>query len=760
VTELEQEIAHLQKLRAKHRKNIHTLEEQLANYSIDQPLHLLNKLEFEREQLRRVEERLAELAAQTGTEKVPTALTEPVRPPRQVLPRVTVPEPEMVRVLAGEFLMGTREGDVDAIAGKYDDIKPELLKREVPQRKVFVEGFEIGKYPVTNFEYWAFVQDTGHELPRHWKGKKYPTGLRNHPVVYVSWHDAVDYCKWLSEKTSKPYRLPTEVEWEKAARGTDGREFPWGNEWDDNKCNSYEHGPGTTTPVGHYSPGGDSPYGVADMAGNVWEWCTDWFKAYPGNSFPARDYGEKYKVLRGGSWNNTQWNVRCSLRNRLCPHCRRDSRGFRVARDSPHGDYGAGPSQPADIPGVCVTPEPVHPPHHVPPPRAPAQPRRPVNWEQVGAIAQVIGLPIAVIGVLIALAAWLVPNVTDLLSARLSETPTVTPTSSPTRTPVIFTATPTNTPFPPTATSTLTPVRPTPKPVPPTGTSTPIPPTPTPTSTDIPVPPTATPIGGGGRIAFESNRDGNWEIYVMNVDSSEQTNLTNNPAYDRGPSRSPDGRRIAFESNRDGNWEIYVMNADSSGVTRLTNHPDYDSSPSWSSDGQYIAFISMCEGNREIYVMNADGYGQTNLTNNPADDWDPSWSPDGWPIAFVSRRDGNWEIYVMNADSSGVARLTNHPDYDSSPSWSPDGRRIAFESRRDGNREIYVMNADSSGVTRLTNHPDYDGGPSWSPDGRRIAFYSNRDGNDEIYVMNADGSGQTNLTNNPADDRGPSWSPK
>jgi formylglycine-generating enzyme required for sulfatase activity len=332
MSELEQEIAHLQKLRAKHRKNIHTLEEQLANYSIDQPLHLLNKLEFEGEQLRRVEERLAELAAQTGTEKVPTALTEPVRPP-QVPPRVTVPEPEMVPVPAGEFLMGTLEADVYATARGHS-IERKYIEREIPRHKVFVQEFEIGKYPVTNFQYQPFVQDTGHEPPRRWKGDQYPEGMGDHPVVYVTWHDAVAYCKWLSEKTGKPYRLPSEAEWERAARGTDAREFPWGNEWDAKKCNSKEGGPGTTTPVGQYSPHGDSPYGVVDMAGNVWEWCDDWLKAYQVNSFPDEGYGETYKVLRGGSWNHGRVGARCAYRNWFEPKYWNDDVGFRCARDA------------------------------------------------------------------------------------------------------------------------------------------------------------------------------------------------------------------------------------------------------------------------------------------------------------------------------------------------------------------------------------------------------------------------------------------
>jgi len=306
---------------------------------------------------------------------------------------------------------------------------------------MFVREFEIGKYPVTNLEYQAFVQDTGHEPPRRWKGDQYPEGMGDHPVVYVTWHDAVAYCKWLSEKTGKPYRLPSEVEWERAARGTDAREFPWGNEWDAKKCNSKEGGPGTTTVVGQYSPDSDSPCGVADMAGNVWEWCDDWLKAYRGKSFPDEDYGETYKVVRGGSWDHGQVGARCAYRGWFKPKSREKDVGFRCVRDLLSFWQRVLLRLKGLILGRAWLTVLRSSAKHTP-----AKPRQPVNWEKVGAIAQVIGVLIAVVGLLIALGQWLVPNAADFPSAWLSETPTVTPTSNPTHTPVISTATPTQTP--------------------------------------------------------------------------------------------------------------------------------------------------------------------------------------------------------------------------------------------------------------------------------------------------------------------------
>ncbi len=271
-----------------------------------------------------------------------------------------------------------------------------------------------------------------------------------------------------------------------------------------------------------------------------------------------------------------------------------------------------------------------------------------------------------------------------------------------------------------------------------------------------------------GRIAFVSLRSGNssepsgggnFQIYAMNADGSNQTRVTNDAAADQDPSFSGDGSKIAFRSTRDGNTEIYVTNADGSNQTRLTNNTAADLNPSFSGDGSKIAFSSNRDGNFEIYVMNADGSNQTRLTNNAAEDTLPSFSGDGSKITFTSRRDGPYEIYVMNTDGSNQTRLTNTGGLASlEPSFSGDGRKIAFGSNRTGgNEQIYVMNADGSNQTQLTNDMVGANRPSFSRDGSKIAFATNRDGNNEIYVMNADGSNQTRLTNNTVTDVTPSF---
>jgi formylglycine-generating enzyme required for sulfatase activity len=230
---------------------------------------------------------------------------------------------EFIRIPAGKFLMGSKDDNQLA----FDS--------EKPQHSIELPEYWLARYPVTNEQFAKFVEEAAYKfnLEKNWKKKA------DHPVVKVSWYDAVEYCKWLNTLVAKDtetaktqVRLPTEAEWEKAARGEYGNEWPWGNEFDQNKCNSREGSKGGTTPVGAYSPHGDSPYGVADMVGNVWEWCHSLFKSYPYKIDDGREdeSASESRVLRGGSFHDRQWNARGAYRFNNGPDFRLDYLGFRV----------------------------------------------------------------------------------------------------------------------------------------------------------------------------------------------------------------------------------------------------------------------------------------------------------------------------------------------------------------------------------------------------------------------------------------------
>ncbi len=218
----------------------------------------------------------------------------------------------MIYIPAGEFTMGSDKG--------YNNEKPE--------HKVYLDDYWIGKYEVTFEQYDIYCEQTGKEKPGDagW-------GRGKQPVINVSWDDAVIYCNWLSQETGLKFKLPTEAQWEKAARGTDAREYPWGKDFDEEKLNISERG---TRPVGSY-PAGASPYGCLDIAGNVWEWCSDWYdgnyyKNSPGKNPVGPGKGDG-RVLRGGSWNSDASDCSSAYRRHLPPAYSWGFGGFRLLRE-------------------------------------------------------------------------------------------------------------------------------------------------------------------------------------------------------------------------------------------------------------------------------------------------------------------------------------------------------------------------------------------------------------------------------------------
>lgn len=250
------------------------------------------------------------------------------------------------------------------------------------------------------------------------------------------------------------------------------------------------------------------------------------------------------------------------------------------------------------------------------------------------------------------------------------------------------------------------------------------------------------------------------------------------------PCSSPDGKQIVFQSNRTGRYEIYVMNIDGTGVTQITDRDGDNVTPSWSPDGGSIAFAANIGDNSDIYVMNVDGSDVRRLTEHPGDDSHPHWSADGARIIFnsprttpdlsVAWRDQWHEVFSMKPDGSDLRQHTEGKAVITFPSYSPDGTMIAYRKITDTpgfswgltnipiNSEVFVAKADGSGEVNLSNSAAFDGWPVWSPDGRMIAFSSNRSGPanvGQIYVVNADGTGLRQITTGPWSHAQPSWSP-
>jgi len=220
------------------------------------------------------------------------------------------------------------------------------------------------------------------------------------------------------------------------------------------------------------------------------------------------------------------------------------------------------------------------------------------------------------------------------------------------------------------------------------------------------------------------------------------------------PAWSPDGSEIVFQSNRTGEWHLYLMAPDGSGVRDLTPGMRDCRNPSFSPDGSKIVFYSGATGNDEIYVMKADGTGITNLTRNPASDIHPHWTPDGSKIVFNSLRDDPdaYDVYIMSADGTGVARLTATREDETCVQFSPDGQHVVFlRGFGNGNDDIMLSGPDLKDAVSLSGSPyANEGWPSWSPDGKRILFSSNRTGVMVVYVKNVDGTGLRALTDGMA----------
>ena len=278
------------------------------------------------------------------------------------------------------------------------------------------------------------------------------------------------------------------------------------------------------------------------------------------------------------------------------------------------------------------------------------------------------------------------------------------------------------------------------------------------------------------RIVYVSDREGNNQVYLMNMDGTNDTRLTFDSEDYYFPQFSPDGSKILFYSQDEDSDEIYVMDSDGGNQRNLTNTQGIDNLCQFSPDGSKIVFVSTRDGNREVYIMDSDGSNQTRLTNNTFIDHSPQFSPDGSTIVFYSvTLSGHndlphtdfYDIYTVDINGENLKKLT--PDstyliitnfisdykqnvYDWSPRYSPDGSKITFQSYfRNHGFEVFIMDFNGNNILRLTNTEGNNSAPDFSPNGSEIIFRTGRYETLDIYSMNLDGTKQTNLTPNSDD---------
>ncbi|HEX9996629.1 MAG TPA: SUMF1/EgtB/PvdO family nonheme iron enzyme [Abditibacterium sp.] len=239
----------------------------------------------------------------------------------QTAPEVPAPE-GMVLVEAGEFWMGTN--DADRSNNNQRDNVPLTANDARPRHRAQTGAFWIDKTEVTCAQYQKFCEATGFPTPPDWVNGTFAAGKADFPVTRVNWYEATAYARWSGK------RLPTEAEWEKAARGAEGRLYPWGNDWDPSRSVSSGDGP---LAVGS-RPTGASPYGALDMTGNVMEWTSSWFDGYPNSPTSQPDFGTKFKVARGGAWMGNPTGSMAWYRSVNQPRSRIEWIGFRCVKDN------------------------------------------------------------------------------------------------------------------------------------------------------------------------------------------------------------------------------------------------------------------------------------------------------------------------------------------------------------------------------------------------------------------------------------------
>ncbi len=260
------------------------------------------------------------------------------------------------------------------------------------------------------------------------------------------------------------------------------------------------------------------------------------------------------------------------------------------------------------------------------------------------------------------------------------------------------------------------------------------------------------------RVAFAGRKGDTLEIYSINYDGTDLLRITDFRSLTLLPRWSPGGREMTFTSYRDGNPDLYLLDLASRRARKISDSRGLNLAASWSPDGTKVAMTMSKDGNQNIYLRDMRDGSLLRLTNDPSINVSPSWSPDGKKIAFVSDRSGSPQIYVMGVDGSNQRRITFQGNYNTSPVWSPNGQRIAFEGSANGSFQIFSIDENGNNLVKLTDRGRNES-PSWSPDGRYIAFTSKVDGRRRLCVINANGSNLRVLHEGMAEYTHTAWSP-
>ncbi len=259
------------------------------------------------------------------------------------------------------------------------------------------------------------------------------------------------------------------------------------------------------------------------------------------------------------------------------------------------------------------------------------------------------------------------------------------------------------------------------------------------------------------KVVFVSNRNGAKELFRIDFDGANLTQLTRDNSLVMSPAVSPDGKKIVYTSYKENNPDLYLMDVETKKSECLAMYPGLNFAADWSPDGKTLALTLSKDGNPELYLLEIASKNLTRLTKNKWNDVSSSWSPDGRELVYTADNIGAPHLYIMDRTGSNPRRVSFHGSYNVSPSWSPTGDMIAFASSMDGDFNIYTMQTNGDMLRRLTSGGGKNEDPVWSPDGRYLAFQSTRGGTNSLYIMNADGTNQRKLTDNKGLDVSPAW---